>query len=142
MYQSTAYKSTIPKSPTRSKYGQSSNSHYYPINTVSNNYDDYNFEEKRNYTSNNRTFSREYVNELKGIYEKEKEEMQYKNHALQTNLDRLKSTLTDQVLNKYLRKDLHSAKTTRRSQVQVKLNVAEARGRLFLQIKQANYREK
>jgi hypothetical protein len=47
--------------------------------------------------ANFNTFSREYMTELKNIFEKEKNELIYKNNTLQTNLDRLKINFTEQV---------------------------------------------
>jgi hypothetical protein len=44
-----------------------------------------------------KAFSREYVNELKSIHEKEKQELLFKNNSLQQNLDRLKLSFTDQI---------------------------------------------
>lgn len=42
-------------------------------------------------------FSKDYVNELKQMYEKEKEELVKKNLAVSTNLERLKSSFNDQL---------------------------------------------
>ena len=43
------------------------------------------------------TFSREYINELKQLHNKEKSELQYKINSLQSNLDRLKLTFQSQI---------------------------------------------
>lgn len=51
--------------------------------------------------ANFNTFSREYMTELKNIFEKEKNELIYKNNTLQTNLDRLKINFTEQVIIKF-----------------------------------------
>jgi hypothetical protein len=42
-------------------------------------------------------YTREYVNELKSIFEKEKQELIFKNSSLQNNLDRLKHSFSDQL---------------------------------------------
>jgi 16S rRNA G1207 methylase RsmC len=43
-------------------------------------------------------YTREYVNELKSIHEKEKDELLYKYNSLMNNLNRLKTSFSDQIL--------------------------------------------
>jgi len=45
----------------------------------------------------NSTYSNEYMTELKNIYEKEKQELLFKNQTLQSHIDRLKNTFTEEV---------------------------------------------
>lgn len=51
------------------------------------------------YINRTKIYTREYVNELKNIFEKEKQELIFKNSSLQNNLDRLKNSFGEQVLN-------------------------------------------
>ena len=54
-------------------------------------------------------YSKQYVNELKSMFDKEKEELLHKNQALSNNLERLKNTFNDQIY--LLQKELSDAKT-------------------------------
>jgi len=63
----------------------------------------YNLENNNNNSLNLNTYSKEYLNELKNIYEKEKSELHYKNSTLQNNINRLKSSFAEQVKFKNLK---------------------------------------
>ena len=68
----------------------------YPITTSLNNY--IASPTKCNQTiNNNNNFSKDYVNNLKSIFEKEKQELINKNQATSNNLERLKSTFQEQI---------------------------------------------
>jgi hypothetical protein len=75
-----------------------------PINDKQPKVIDYNSEPESNlpksvYYNSTKVYTREYVNELKNIFEKEKQELIFKNSSLQNNLDRLKNSFGEQVLN-------------------------------------------
>lgn len=65
--------------------------------------------------SSNGHFSKQYVQELKAIFDKEKEELIHKNVAINNNLERLKSTLNDQVY--LLQKELTDAKVKANNEI-------------------------
>ena len=44
-------------------------------------------------------YTKEYVNEIKNVFKKEKDELEFKNKTLQNNLDRLKISFTEQMNN-------------------------------------------
>lgn len=60
------------------------------------------------YSHGTRVYTKEYVNELKNIFQKEKDELIFKNSSLQNNLDRLKISFTDQI--SQLQKELEENK--------------------------------
>lgn len=51
----------------------------------------------KKHNSSTTHFSKQYVNELKSMHDKEKEELMHKNQALSNNLERLKSSFNDQI---------------------------------------------
>lgn len=70
------------------------------------------FEDKKYMSSYNRTYTREYVNELKSIYDKEKEELIFKYNSLQNAFERLKINLMEQIQKLQIENEVHKNKNT------------------------------
>jgi len=81
-------------------------------------------------------YSKQYVNELKLIYDKEKEELIHKNQAMSNNLERLKTTLNDQVY--LLQKELNEAKVKANNEIK---KIIEERDHYLTRFTEA-YRDK
>jgi hypothetical protein len=47
----------------------------------------------------NNSYSREYINELKSVFENEKQQLIFKNRSLQTHIDRLKASFSEEISN-------------------------------------------
>lgn len=67
------------------------------------------------YTQQAKSYSKDYINELKAMHEKEREELIHKNQAISNNLERLKSSFNDQVF--LLQKQLTEAKTKSNNEI-------------------------
>lgn len=67
------------------------------------------------YTQQAKSYSKDYINELKSMHEKEREELIHKNQAISNNLERLKSSFNDQVF--LLQKQLTEAKTKSNNEI-------------------------
>ena len=82
-----------------------------------NNIDNKNTEKRNSQTSRfnsnliiKENYSKEYVNEIKKVFRKEKELLEYKNKALQFNLDKIKMEFSDQINN--ITKELEDIQNT------------------------------
>jgi hypothetical protein len=89
-----------------------------------------NLDAKFKMTDFNKMYTREYVNELKSLHQKEKDELIFKHNALQNNLNRLKTSFSDQILELQKQVDENKHKNNH----MVKMNEEETSSRFKGQI--------
>ncbi len=103
----------VPRSLNRMQENFPTSTEYYVKSPVlspkrENNYRLLSPDYGKKHNSSTTHFSKQYVNELKLMHDKEKEELMHKNQALSNNLERLKSSFNDQIY--LLQKSLTDAK--------------------------------
>lgn len=86
-------------------------------------------------TSNSNSFSKDYVNNLKTIFEKEREELIKKNNTITISLERLKSAFNDQIVS--LQKQIFEEKEKSQKEIHLLSNENEE---LIMKLKE-NYEE-